>query len=98
MRIRNARQSDAASDATQVSEHQAHIDINGECEKKGYLRGGGVKIADSRAYFRECVIHPLIPLSAILPAQTHVAFNARRVKTGNNGHIHADAPFSAKTG
>ena len=57
LRIRNARLFETASDAAQVSNRQIHIALNGEREKTEYLRGGGVKIADSRASFREFV-HP----------------------------------------
>ena len=74
-----------------------HISLSTVSVKKtGYLRGGGVKIADSRAYFRECATHPRIQLSTILRREINTAFNAGRVKTRNYRHFHTDVPFSAK--
>jgi len=34
-----------------------------------------VEIADSRASFRECVIHPRIPLRTLVPAQKHISLS-----------------------
>ena len=75
MRILNARQSEAVSDAAQVPQHQIHIAFNGERDEAEYLRGGGVKIADSMAYFRECAFHPRIPLRTLLSGQNHISLS-----------------------
>jgi hypothetical protein len=39
-----------------------------------------VKIADSRASLRECVIHPRIPLRTLVPAQKHISLSTLGVR------------------
>jgi len=66
--------------STLVATHHTHANLDGELVKAGYFRGCGVKIADSWASFRGCVIHPRIPLRNLFPAQKHISLSTLGVR------------------
>ena len=70
----------AASHSAWVTTHRTHASLDGERVKTGSIRGGGVKIVDSRAFFRVCANHPRIPLKALVPAQKHISLSTLGVR------------------
>ena len=70
--MRNGRRSAADSRSDQAPQHQTRIFFHGERDKTGNNRRYNTQVADSRAYFRECVINPRIPLKTLFPGLKHI--------------------------